>query len=722
MSGLREAFDAGYSSALESHGVPRRLPKNPFRPGAGHTPPFLAGRQDAIQEAQRLLRQDVVLKNLVVTGLRGVGKTVLLEALKPLAMAEGWLWIGTDLSESASLSEERIAVRLLADLSVGTAQITLSVEDTPFLGSFAPRLLHQRLDHRSLRMIYDESPGLPTDKVKVLLELVCRCLRRRERRGLLFAYDEAQNLADHAQEREYPLSLLLEAFQSLQRSNLPLLLVLTGLPQLFGKLVAARTFAERMFHVLSLGRLDAAASREAILRPLEAAPPPTPLQEDDLERIIVASGGYPYFLQFIAREAWDRLLDQSITGKAEPLPIEEITRKLDTDFFAGRWQRATPRQRDLLGTVAAIPSSDGEFTVQAVVEQSQLRKAQARPFKTSHVTQMLGDLTEGGLVYKNSHGRYAFAVPLLGEFIRRQAEPTAPRELPTRGAQAGCDIALITVIREEYEAVRALLGRLGSVESYRAPLGDVNLYGWDVATLAPAGGGPPYRVVLAMVGQAGNLHSKDAVRETIERFAPRFVLLLGIAGGLARDGVRRGSLVVSTLINGYEAGKVDESGFKPRLTQTYPVDSALRNAALKLPTVAALWSDDVLVAPPEAELSPPALVSGPVASGDKVIDDASQPFFLSVMERFPGIIAVEMEAAGAASAIHQLRERQSTPCGLLTLRGISDMPATGATAEAGTGEAQREQRDRWKRHAAAVAAAFAVNMIRHTWPVEPAPR
>ena len=87
--------------------------KNPFRPGAGHMPPYLAGRTEHTHEFEKLLQQDVVLENLVLTGLRGTGKTVLLDRFKPLAIKEGWKWVGTDLSESTSLSEERIALRLI---------------------------------------------------------------------------------------------------------------------------------------------------------------------------------------------------------------------------------------------------------------------------------------------------------------------------------------------------------------------------------------------------------------------------------------------------------------------------------------------------------------------------------------------------------------------------------------------------------------------------------
>ncbi len=97
--------------------------------------------------------------------------------------------------------------------------------------------------------------------------------------------------------------------------------------------------------------------------------------------------------------------------------MEEITRKLDNDFFAGRWAKATDRQRELMFTIAILPNSDGEFTVQEVVEEAKKLK---KPFSPSHVNQMLSTLANMGLVYKNRHGKYSFAVPLLGQYIQRQ--------------------------------------------------------------------------------------------------------------------------------------------------------------------------------------------------------------------------------------------------------------------------------------------------------------
>ena len=395
--------------------------RNPFRPGAGHMPPYLAGREAESQEFGRLLGQDTVLENMVLTGLRGVGKTVLLEAFKPLAIQQGWLWTGTDLSEATSISEENLVIRIMTDLAIVTSAIRVPGEELRAVGFARSRARATRpLDFSTLVEIYNTTPGLGTDKLKAILEFVHRCLSQQHKRGVIFAYDEAQNLADHAAAKQFPLSLLLDTFQSIQRRDIPFMLVLTGLPTLFPKLVEARTFAERMFHVVFLDRLSKPGSRDAILKPIQSTRCPITFTNESVEAIIDMSGGYPYFIQFICREVFDLLIQKVDTGKKAEVPQEAIRRKLDSDFFAGRWARATDRQRELLTVIAHLPNCDSEFTLQEVVEVS--RERLKKPFSSSHVNQLLVSLSDAGLVYKNRHGRYSFAVPLLGGFILRQQE------------------------------------------------------------------------------------------------------------------------------------------------------------------------------------------------------------------------------------------------------------------------------------------------------------
>jgi hypothetical protein len=385
-------------------------------------PPYLAGRQAEYAEFDHLLEQDVILDNLVLTGLRGVGKTVLLETLKPRAQRHGWLWVGTDLSESASVTEESLAMRLLADLAVVTSNLTVQSPSEPAVG-FGPSAppIATALTYPVLCAIYADTPGLVVDQIKAVLEFVWSVLAQQEIRRVVFAYDEAQNLSDHAERDQYPLSVLLDVFASIQKKEIPFMLVLTGLPTLFPKLVEARTFAERMFRVVMVDRLTEEESRLAVLKPLEQDNCPVRLNDEGVSIVVRESGGYPYFLQFICREVYDVIIQQVAEEKMAPVPIDAIQLKLDTDFFAGRWARVTDRQRQLLWVIAQLNHPDDEFTIQELTVRA--KELLPKAFSSSHANQMLGSLADHGLIYKNRLGKYSFAVPLLGEFIRRSYQP-----------------------------------------------------------------------------------------------------------------------------------------------------------------------------------------------------------------------------------------------------------------------------------------------------------
>ena len=378
----------------------------------------LAGRQSERQQVLRLLEQDAVFENALITGLRGVGKTVLLDALKPSVTEQNWIWIGTDLKESASISEDNIATRLCTDLSIVTSTIVVSAVRKRSIGFSADENKEATTPtYERLKGIYDRTAGLPLDKLKAVIESAWAALSKTGAHGIVFAYDEAQNLTDHAAKERFPLSLLLDTFQSIQRKGLPVLLVLAGLPTLFPKLVQARTFSERMFRSVFLGRLSREESREAILKPIEDTDS-VRLSDESVDTVIDLSRGYPYFIQFICREVYDAFIRRLDKGERASVPVADIERKLDTDFFAGRWAKTTDRQRDLLSVIAQLESRDEEFTVQQIVEKA--RELSIRGFSSSHTNQMLSALGSQGLVFKNRHGKYLFAVPLLAGYIRRQ--------------------------------------------------------------------------------------------------------------------------------------------------------------------------------------------------------------------------------------------------------------------------------------------------------------
>ena len=396
---------------------------NPYRPGAGHPPPYLAGREAEKRAFERLLRQDVITGNLVLTGLRGSGKTVLLDSLKTLAMQHEWLWTGADINESASISEANLATRLCADLAIKTSSIVVSEKSTLPPGfTSETTTLKEGLGFNALKRVFSETPGLPLDKLKAAVEFGWDALAGGGIRGVIFAYDEAQNLSDHAAKDQFPLSLLLDAFQSMQRKGLPVMLALAGLPTLYPKLVDSRTYSERMFRSIFLQSLSEEETREAILKPIEASQDIV-LNSESVEAIVGMSGGYPYFIQFICREVYDSFSIRPDRGREGKVPVREIEEKLDADFFSGRWSRTTDRQRELMSVIASLEHCEDEFSVAEIVESSKAAPS-IRPFSASNASQMLAALAHQGLLHRNRFGKYTFSVPLFGAFIRRQSKRT----------------------------------------------------------------------------------------------------------------------------------------------------------------------------------------------------------------------------------------------------------------------------------------------------------
>ena len=172
-----------------------------------------------------------------------------------------------------------------------------------------------------------------------------------------------------------------------------------------------------MFRTVSLGKLSQAECRQAILKPIEGNDD-LRLGEKSVEAVISLSGGYPYFVQFICREVYDAFVRRLDRGEEASVPVAEIERKLDADFFAGRWAKATARQRDLLAVVAQLDRADEHFTVREIVEKA--RELPGKAFSNSHVNQLLSALGAQGLVLKDGHGRYLFAVPMLAGYVRRR--------------------------------------------------------------------------------------------------------------------------------------------------------------------------------------------------------------------------------------------------------------------------------------------------------------
>ncbi|HTT85153.1 MAG TPA: hypothetical protein VMF67_16880, partial [Rhizomicrobium sp.] len=152
--------------------------------------------------------------------------------------------------------------------------------------------------------------------------------------------------------------------------------------------------------------------------------------QNAVDQIIVTSDRYPFFIQFICREAFDTWRVKIGEGEIPFISTRDILHKLDLEFFAPKWTRATERRQDFMHVIASIENSDREFSVQDIVSASQRWLRQG--FNASHATQILQNLAEKGFVYKNRRAGYCFAIPLLGQFMRRQ--PWDPSRLRNPGS------------------------------------------------------------------------------------------------------------------------------------------------------------------------------------------------------------------------------------------------------------------------------------------------
>jgi AAA ATPase domain len=434
------------------------LIENPYRPGAGHQPPFLAGRSGEQLHFKRMLTQSHLTDNVLVTGLRGFGKTVLLGQMQKAAEAGEWLWIGNDLSESSALSEDRMALRILTDL----AQVIAERIAQPDRAGLQPSEgLQGRLEQlarvdrdgftfAALKAHYEQAPGLPSDRLRAVLMRVMKLAQKVKLKGIVLAYDEAQCLSDRAAADQFPMSMLIETVSALQKKPGPvaLMLVLCGLPQVFDALTQARTYTERMFHVMTLERLSREETRAALTVPLATMSSQLNTPPALIEKVMSLTGGYPYLIQFFGREMIEQLLENGGTLPAEKFPSSGAFERLDAGLFSARWNRTTDKQRELLGLIASrAPNANGEFSAR---ELEQLRLETGDGGETN-ITQMLGALCERGMLFRTRHGHYAFTVPMseamIARRLRRLDEMSSSWDTHTESA--GIDTAPKTAANED---------------------------------------------------------------------------------------------------------------------------------------------------------------------------------------------------------------------------------------------------------------------------------
>ncbi len=393
--------------------------RNPYAPGAGQRPPELAGRDEQVRAFHVVLERVArgrPERSLVLTGLRGVGKTVLLNALRGQAVRKGWgtgkLEARPDQSLRRPLSSAlHQAVRELAHPEPEQTDQVLGV-----IRSFA-----ERQSGPDARLRDRWSPGIDVPAVRGradsgdieidLVELMNDVggLAADLGKGVAVCIDEMQDLGPD------DVSALCAACHEVSQSGLPVIVVGAGLPHLPAVLSASKSYSERLFSYQRIDRLSREEADRALSAP--AAEEAAEYDVDALAALYAATGGYPYFIQAYGKTVWDLAPRSPITAGDVTVAAPEAERELAVGFFGSRYERATPGERDYLRAMAdaAGPEPDAIGSVATSDVASALgRKPQA-------LSPARDALLKKGLIYSGERGRIAFTVPHFGRYLRAQA-------------------------------------------------------------------------------------------------------------------------------------------------------------------------------------------------------------------------------------------------------------------------------------------------------------
>ena len=383
--------------------------KNPYAPGAGTPPPELAGR-DELRETVRIALERVRAgrpnKSILMVGLRGVGKTVLLDKLRDDAAASGMETIRVEAPENRSLPAI-LAPQLrqaLLRLSRNEQAKELAQRALRGLAGFA-KALKVKYQDIEVGMDFEPEPGLADNgdlehDLQALLE-VSGAAAKKAGTALVMFVDELQYV-----DEEQLASLITALHRSAQRS-LPVVLVGAGLPQLPGKMGRAKSYAERLFDFPQIGPLSVEAARIAIRKP--AAEQGINVNEDALDQIIKETRGYPYFLQEWGKHSWDVATSSPITLADVKQATTSAIAALDDSFFRVRFDRLTPLEKRYLRAMSDIgagPHRSGDIAEKLGRDVTSLGPTRSQ-------------LILKGMIWSPSHGDTAFTVPLFDAFMKR---------------------------------------------------------------------------------------------------------------------------------------------------------------------------------------------------------------------------------------------------------------------------------------------------------------
>lgn len=381
--------------------------RNPFAPGAGSRPPELAGRESILYDAQVAIQRALLGKpsrSQMLLGLRGVGKTVLLNKIEELAEEAGHITSSIEAPEGKSLSELLVPKinQVLRKLSSSEQAKAKSHQALRALRSFSSVF---NLSYGDLSISVDPEVGVADsgDIESDLPELFVRVGEAAKSAGKAWTLliDEVQYL------RAGDLAALIVAMHKISQKGLPVLFFGAGLPQVAALSGDAKSYAERLFHYPAVGPLMADDAITAIRQPIETEG--ESIGDDALKEILLKTQGYPYFLQEWGYQCWNIAIGPEIMLSDAVQAASEANRRLDDGFFKVRFDRLTPKEREYVIAMARLGagpyrSSDIAAALNETHQSLGPRRAQ---------------IISKGMIYSPSHGDIEFTVPMFNDYLIR---------------------------------------------------------------------------------------------------------------------------------------------------------------------------------------------------------------------------------------------------------------------------------------------------------------
>ena len=380
---------------------------NPFSPGAGSPPPELIGRSEVLEDARVLigrLKAGRSVQSLLLNGLRGVGKTVVLNEIRDMSRKQGILPIKIEINEDETLAEQ--LVPLLKDAFFDLDRVA-KAKDKIKKGIVALRnfMGTLKLRYGDFGIDIEPIPGL-ADSGSLQHDLIAlfRCVGEaaaEQSNAVLLLIDEIQCLPGK------DLRALIMMAHEMQQERLPVALVGAGLPILPGLVGNVKTYAERMFLFPTVGALSKDETMLAIGTPLSAGG--VAIDDKALRQVAQESRGYPYFIQEWGYQLWNRAAGKQIQSKDVSALAEKVEARLDANFFRVRIERLTPGERDFLRNMGKVGGPN--VRMGELAKMMRVKVTALGPRRTS--------LIRKGMIYSPAYGEIAFTVPMFAEFLRR---------------------------------------------------------------------------------------------------------------------------------------------------------------------------------------------------------------------------------------------------------------------------------------------------------------